>query len=174
MDAHDALVMTVAENGGQLDSRTTMQKLCYFYTLKIPSFAPRYLPYLYGPFSREVASALADLSAFSFFTEYLKSHGGYTYKITESGKKYADKVSGELPGERGRIKDVLAVCKKHCGLKPAPLSYAAKCHHILHSNGRAGHAAKDIRDAGKELCWDISDGDVESGIGLLKELHLAG
>lgn len=172
MDAYDALVMTVAENGGLLDSRTAIQKLCYFYTLKIASFAPRYLPYLYGPFSKDVASALVDLSAFSFFSEYLGSCGGYTCKITESGKKYAAKVSGELPGEREQIRGILNACKKHCGLKPAPLSYAAKCHYMLHDGGGAEHTVKEVRDAGRELCWDISDDDVEGGINLLKELRL--
>lgn len=171
MDAYDALVMTVAENGGMLDSRTAIQKLCYFYTLKMAGFAPRYLPYLYGPFSKEVASALVDLSAFSFFSEYLRSCGGYTYEITESGRKYAARVSGELPGERDQIRGVLAVCKERCGLKPAPLSYAAKCHYVLR-NGGAEHTVKEARDAGRDLCWDISDDDAEGGISLLKELGL--
>lgn len=174
MDCYDALLMTIGQNGGSLHGRTAIQKLCYFYTKKVDGFAPKYVPYFYGPFSSEVASALADLSAFSFVHEiaYSGFYGGYTYEFTKDGEQFAEEVSEKLPGERAQIKGVLDVCKSRCDLKPAPLSYAAKCHYILSSDGKEKHTVQDIKEAGKDLCWDISEGDIDDGIRLLEELRL--
>ena len=174
MDCHDALLMTIGQNGGSLHSRTTIQKLCYFYAQKIDGFAPKYVPYFYGPFSNEVASALADLSAFSFVHEiaYSGFYGGYTYEFTRDGERLAKELPEKLPDECTQIKDILDVCKSRCDLKPAPLSYAAKCHYILSGDGREKHTAQDIREAGKDLCWEISEADIDDGIGLLEELRL--
>ena len=174
MDCHDALLMTVDQNGGSLHSRTTIQKLGYFYTQKMKGFAPKYVPYFYGPFSNELASALIDLSAFSFVNEiaYSGFYGGYTYELTESGKNFAKKASRRNENEYKEIGDILAVCKESCDLKPAPLSYAAKCHYILTHDGRTEHTKKDIQQAGKDLNWDISNKDVDQGIILLQGLSL--
>ena len=174
MDCHDALLMTVRKNGGSLHSRTTIQKLGYFYTQRIDGFAPKYVPYFYGPFSNELASALIDLSAFSFVNEiaYSGFYGGYTYELTESGKNFAKKVSKNNKDEYEKIGDVLTVCKEHCDLKPAPLSYAAKCHYILSRDGKTEHTRADIQRAGKDLRRDISDKDIDDGINLLQGLGL--
>ena len=173
MDCHDALIMTVNENGGEFHSRTAIQKLCYFYTKKISGFGPKYVPHFYGPFSDKVASALTELSEFSFVNEiaYSGFYGGYTYELTKMGRQYAEKASGELPSEREQIGDILEICKKHCGLKPAPLSYAAKCHYILSEDGRECTSA-DIKKAGRDLHWDITDDDISGGISLLQGLGL--
>lgn len=175
MDCHDALLITLKQHGDSLHSRTTIQKLCYFYTKKIAGFNPKYVPYFYGPFSNDIASALIHLSAFSFVNEiaYSGFYGGYTYELTETGKKYASKVSKRLPNESLQIGDILEICDEQCKLKPAPLSYAAKCHHILLNNGKTECTVAEIKQAGKDLCWDISDDDIAGGIRLLQELDLA-
>lgn len=175
MDCYDALLMTVAENGGSLHSRTTIQKLCYFYTKKIDGFDAKYVPHFYGPFSDDVASALIDLSEFTFVNEipYSGFYGGYTYELTKRGEQYAEKVSKGLTDERRQIGDVMDVCRRRCKLKPAPLSYAAKCHYILHNNGKKEYTTSDIRKAGADLRWDISEDDIAVGVELLQELCLA-
>lgn len=175
MDCHDALLMTVDANGGSLQSRTAIQKLAYFYTQKIDSFTPKYVPYFYGPFSSEVASALVDLAAFSFVHEiaYSGFHRGYTYELTPNGKRLATKASKNLPDERQEIENTLNTCKQQCNLRPAPLSYAAKCHYILLNDGKAEYTVEDIKQAGAGLCWNISEDDIGTGIALLDKLDLA-
>ena len=175
MDCHDALLMTVAANDGSLHSRTAIQKLAYFYTQKIDSFTPKYVPYFYGPFSSEIASALVDLAAFSFLREtaYSGFHRGYTYELTPNGERFVAKMSKKLPDERREIKNTLDTCRQQCGLRPAPLSYAAKCHYILLNRGKTTYTVDDIKRAGESLCWNISDDDIGTGIDLLDKLDLA-
>ena len=48
--------------------------------------------------------------------------------------------------------------QKPLRLRPAPLSYAAKCHYVLGGDGGEKHAVQDVREAGKDLRWDISEG----------------
>lgn len=174
LDCHDALLMTIDANDGSLHSPISIQKLGYFYTKKIGTFDAKYVPYFYGPFSNEVASALTDLSAFSFVNEiaYSGFYGGYTYELTKMGMQHAANVSERLAGERRQIADILKVCDDHCDLKPAPLSYAAKCHHILSIDGKKEYSAEDIKQAGRGLHWDISEDDIADGTRLLQELRL--
>lgn len=172
-DCYDALLMTIGQNGGSLHSRLAIQKLCYFYAQKIGGFGPKYEPHFYGPFSGEVASALADLCAFSFVHEiaYSGFYGGYTYEFTKDGEQFAE-VSEKLPGERAQIKSVLDICKSRCDLKPAPLSYAAKCHYALGVDGGEKHAVRDLEEAGRDLRCEMSKADVEDGTRLLEDLRL--
>lgn len=174
MDCYDALLMSIGQNGGSLHSRTAIQRLCYFYTKKVDGFAPKYAPHFYGPFSGKVASALEDLHAFSFVheTAYSGFYGGYTYELTRDGERFAAELSEKLPGERAQIKGVLDICKSCCDLKPAPLSYAAKCHYALSGDGRERHTVRDAREAGRDLSWDMSEGDMDDGMRLLEELRL--
>ena len=63
-------------------------------------------------------------------------------------------------------------CKSRCGLRPAPLSYAAKCHYALGGDGREKHAVQDVREAGKDLRWEMSEADIGDGTRLLEGLRL--
>lgn len=166
--------MTLDQNGGSLHGRAAVQKLGYFYTQKMAGFAPGYAEHLDGPCSYEIASALRDLCVFLFVDEtaYSGTYGGYTYELTASGRRLAGKVSKDMAGERAQIKGILDICRERCGLRPAPLAYAAKCHRMLSDAGKSEYAEADIRAAGSGLPWDVSVGDAEEGTRLLQELRL--
>ena len=173
-DSHDAILLTISSCGGTLNGRVTVQKLVYFHTINIKEFSPHYTHHYYGPFSRVVASALYDLSAFAFVNEiaHPRFHEGYAYEMTEEGSKYAEAASSEFPEENKQIDETVRTCKAFCELKPAPLSYAAKCHYIVAKQGGGEYTVDNVRSGGKDLNWRISDKDARTGIDLLKKLRL--
>ena len=173
-DSHDAVILTISSCGGSLYSRVAIQKLVYFHALRIDGFSPHYAHHFYGPFSREVAAALYSLAAAAFVNEVVHAGpgGGYAYELTKDGRKYAESSLGEFPRESGQIAETVETCKKFCGLKPEPLSYAAKCHYMLINSGKDKYTVDDVSNAGKNLSRAISDDDVNAGVDLLKGLRL--
>lgn len=178
MDIYDAIAMTIYSNNGKIKGRTAIQKLVYFHTLKIPALdVASYRHYFYGPFSRDVASAMEDMSAFSYVNEIVHSgiYDSYLYEITQKGNQYAEKAIKEFPKEYEMISKTVKICNEFCNLKPAPLSFAAKSYYVLTSaeEGRKGQwTIQEVRNVAKNFDWDISEEDVETGIALLQKLGL--
>lgn len=177
MDVYDAISTTIYSNENIIEGRTTIQKLLYFQTVKIPTFSIPYHHYFYGPFSRDVASALEDLSAFSYVNEIVHSglYDSYSYELTKKGDKYAEAKIKQFPKEYEKILEIIKICKEFCDLKSAPLSYAAKSYYILTSTeeGRKGkYNNEDVRNIGKNFDWNIAENDIETGISLLQKLNL--
>jgi len=177
MDVYDAISLTIHSNENIIEGRTAIQKLLYFQTVKIPTFSIPYRHYFYGPFSRDVASALEDLSAFSYVNEIVHSglYDSYSYELTKKGNKYAETKTKQFPKEYEKILEIIKICKEFCDLKSAPLSYAAKSYYILTSTeeGRKGkYTNEDVRNIGKNFDWNIAEDDIETGISLLQKLNL--
>jgi hypothetical protein len=173
---HDAIVLTLKANDGEITSKTTMQKLLYFYTMKSKTLnTVQHIRSFYGPFSRQVAFALDDLREFSFMDEKVTSgyYEIYHYKLTKDGEDYAERISKEHPEEYEIILNVVKTCKKYCDLEPLPLSYAAKSHYIItHSkNGSQKECTiANVTEVAKNFNWKISQEDVDNGLALLKTL----
>ncbi|MCH7647209.1 MAG: hypothetical protein IIA83_01195 [Thaumarchaeota archaeon] len=179
MDIYDAISMTIHSNENIIEGRTTIQKLLYFQTVKIPKFSIPYHHYFYGPFSRDVASALEDLSAFSYVNEIVHSglYDSYSYELTKKGNNYAETKTKEFPKEHEKILEIIKICREFCDLKSAPLSYAAKSHYILISTEegiKGKYTTKDVLNIGKNFDWNITEDDIETGISLLQKLNLVG
>lgn len=178
LDVHDAICMTIHCNDGIIEGRTAIQKLVYFETLKIPSLSSSiYHHHFYGPFSRDVASSLEDLTAFSYLNEIVHSgfYDKYTYEMTSSGNDFVIKKRKEFPKEYENISKIVQTCKEFCDLKSAPLSYAAKSYYILTSTkeGREGkYTIEDVKKVGENFDWNISQDDIEIGVSLLQKLYL--
>lgn len=178
MDVYDAIALTVSSHDGKIKGRTAIQKLMYFNTIKISSLnSIRYSHYFYGPFSREVASALEDMSAFSYLNEIVYSgfHDSYLYQLTNTGRKYSEKVKKQNSQVYEKINETVKICDEFCGLQPAPLSFAAKSYYILTSTkaGKKGmYTVDDVRNIAKDFDWDISNKDIEIGVSLLQKLNL--
>lgn len=179
LDVYDAISLTIHANGNKIGGRTAIQKLIYFHSVKISKLEiVPYMPHFYGPFNREVESALEEMSAFSYLDEkkiisdrYIK----YNYTLTEQGIQYAESVK-KMNNEFKTIKKTVDVCKEHCDLRPAPLSYAAKSYYVLNSRKKTrtnnAYTIRDMQDAGKDFDWDISKEDMQTGIELLRKLEL--
>lgn len=177
MEAYEAVTLVMDANGGAINGRTAIQKLVYLCATRVGSIdISSYKHYFYGPFSRKVASALIDMSAFSYINEtFSLQFGGYKYDFTERGKKLAESVSGRYENEREQIGHIVDTCKDFDrDLRPSLLSFAAKSHYILaNAEDKKGEYTKDdVRRVGREFDWDISREDVDAGVELLERLNL--
>lgn len=177
LDVYDAIALTLHANSDKLSSRTTLQKLIYFETLKLePLKTITYRNHFYGPFSYQVASALDETVAFSYLSEQVSSryrHESYHYELTESGKKYARDVETKFNDQFKTIRGIVKICDEHCNLQATPLSYSAKAHYVLVNGGKDQYTIDDVREAAKKFEWQISTNDAENGMSLLEKLGLA-
>lgn len=178
LDVFDAIALTLHANNDEIISKTTVQKLIYFHTVMIPNLdISNYIHHFYGPFNREVSTALADMSEFSYVEENTISsyYETYRYKLTENGIKYAETAQKKYPEAFETIANTIKICKEHCELKPTPLSYAAKAYYILTSSedGLQGkYTARDVEIIAKDFDWIVSADDASVGIDLLQKLNL--
>ena len=176
---HDLTSMVLLANGRKIEGRTTVQKIVYFYTqVSGDRGVADYVPYFYGPFSPAVASALDDLSEFAFAEARMvhRYYETYEYELTKKGEEMAKNAKRASPEAYEFILKVITACKEHCNLKAAPLSCAAKAHHILKASASPGDkkfAPSEIEKAARRFNWKISKEDVESGTELLRKLDLA-
>src|SRR5207249_5408194 len=129
------IVAIIQANNGTIDGRTAIQKLAYFSKIKIPSLdVGVFRHYFYGPFSREVALGLEDMTGFSFLEERVLpgyQYEGYSYSLTKDSKKIADGVTKHYQKESKKIAEIVNTCNEFCQLKAKTLSYAAKAYYIL-------------------------------------------
>lgn len=175
IDVYDAIALTVHANYGRIDGRTAIQKLVYLSSRKLPNLdVGEYRHHYYGPFSRKVAAALAELAASSFMSEspLPGPYGGYSYALTDNGKSFAEKAEKKHGDAFGTISKIVTECRTHCDLRVMPLSYAAKAHYIMALDEGQKYTAEQVREAGKDFDWEISDEDVKEGINLLVKMNL--
>lgn len=178
LDVFDAIALTLYANDNEITSKTTVQKLIYFHTVMIKNLdISKYTHHFYGPFNREVSTALEDMSEFSYINQNVISgyYETYNYKLTENGIKYAETAQQKYPDEFNIITKTLQICKEYCELKPTPLSYAAKAHYILaNSNDKLQdkYSADDVKTIAKDFDWNISEDDALTGLKLLQNLDL--
>ena len=177
MNVYDVIALTIHSNSDVLESRTAIQKLIYFISQTVRNIEIKpYRHYFYGPFSREVASSLEAMYAFSYLNEI--AHSGfyekYEYRLTTKGKTYAQSISEQHPDAFKQISNIVATCSNFCELKTNPLSFAAKAHYILVNTeaGRTGYTLDDVRRVATSFDWEISRKDAETGISLLQRLKL--
>ena len=175
-DIYDTIAYTLsASETSRIKSKTTMQKLIYFHTIKIPSInSLNYVPHFYGPYSNRVSIALFEMSEFSFINEKIFSeyYDTFEYSLTENGIDYVDRAKQTFQEEYDIIKNTVDICtSKPYELKPTPLSYAAKTHyiktHYLNDSDPTNIASKAT-----ELGWNMSISDIDIGAGLLQKLNL--
>ena len=175
-DIYDIIAYTLsASETSRIKSKTTMQKLIYFHTTKIPNITSlNYVPHFYGPYSNRVSIALSEMSEFSFIHEKIFSeyYDTFEYSLTENGVDYVDKAKETFQDEYDVIKNTVDICaSKPYELKPTPLSYAAKTHYIKTHYSNASNP-KDIVNKATELGWNMSIDDIKEGTTLLKDLAL--
>jgi len=172
-DAFDIIGLTLAANGGEIVGRTTLQKLIYFETVKIPSVSlpEPYFAYFYGPFNRAVANSLERMVFYDILDERRAGSGGYAYKVSEKGATIVDRLQGRFAQTFGRIMSLVETCDKYCRLDQNSLSFAAKVHYMLDSQ-KATLSEDELVRLGKSFGWKISKSDIMDGSELLEQLGL--
>ena len=178
VDAFDTIGLTLAANNNEIIGRTTLQKLIYFETVKIPEIelTEPYIAYFYGPFNRDVANSLEQMVFYDILDEHRseKNHGSYVYKVTPKRTKSVDDLKSRFKPTFTKIKDLVGVCDEYCSLDPNSLSFAAKVHYMLDSQKtiRKPLSEDELVRIGKSFDWKISKSDIRKGYELLEHLKL--
>jgi len=182
MKAIEAVLLTLRANAEAEEGdgkimpigRTAMQKLVYFESVHT-SVEAKYYGHYYGPFSECVAEGIARLWEWGYIHEDVPTHNypGYTYSLTRDGDRLGTKVVSKR-GQDGyaKIRFVVQVCRKGCGLQQSDLSYAAKVHYMKEHNKRPGAGVGELVDMGRRAGWKMTADNVSSGVSLLERLGL--
>ena len=174
-DVYDTIAFTLHANSNEISNRTTIQKLIYFYTLRIEKLNISYQNHFYGPYSSTVASALDEMVAFSYLDVRITmryNYESYHYTLTPPGENYAKSRIDFFPKEYKIIEDTVQTCNNHCKLNATQLSYSAKAHYILTHTRHDEYTIQDIKEVAKKFDWNLSETNAEEGMKLLKNLQL--
>ncbi len=176
LDAFDTIGLTLAARDDEIFGRTTLQKLIYFETVKIPEIhlSEPYIAYFYGPFNKDIARSLEQMVVFDILQEQRKRgfHSSYLYKVTEKGTPIIDKVLKKFERTFIKIEDLVNTCNEFCALNPNPLSFAAKIHYIFQSQKKKALSLEDLIKLERKFGWNISRDDIREGTELLEQLNL--
>ena len=166
MNPYDAILLNIRESGEYTVGRTVLQKLIYLQSNLGVKIEANYIPHYYGPYSKEIAAALADLVAFDYVDEKRSRKAlGYAYALTQDGNSIADEAEKRNKDWFKKIKDVISACKS-C-LMPGPMSYAAKVYYI-----RRVDPTFKPEDVAGMFGWKMDDQEVRTGQALLERLGL--
>ena len=168
MNPYDAILLNIRASGESAIGRTVLQKLIYLQSKLGIAINATYIPHYYGPYSRDIATALADLVAFDYVDEKRSREAfGYAYTLTRDGEGIADDSEKKNKEWFEKIKNIISECRS-C-LMPGPMSYAAKVHHI-----RSIDPTFRPEDVAGMFGWKMDDREVRTGQKLLERLGLDG
>lgn len=178
MDYLDA-VITVIGLSDRI-GRTVIQKLIYFASQK-GIVEDTYFPHYYGPYSKEVASALGTAVSIDFVQEStvdLPEYGGkrYVYTLTSSGEELYSMIKEEQAKDWEKLKQIVSICEKTAKLNMQVMACATKVHYILKQEkieqGKDVMTSGEIKDMALRLGWHLSEEDINSATNLPVELDL--
>jgi len=177
VDVFDTVGLTLASNDDRIEGRTTLQKLIYFETVKIPEIQLKepYFAYFYGPFNKDVAKSVEQMVVFDILEEHRtrNNHGSYVYKVSDKGIPVVNKLVKKFGKTFDKIEDIVNTCNEYCGLDPNPLSFAAKVHFMMSSQkSKKTITNNELVKTGKSLDWKLSKSDIKKGAELLDQLDL--
>lgn len=177
LDVFDTLGLTLASNDDKIVGRTTIQKLIYFETVKIPEIKLNqpYFAYFYGPFNKNVAKSLEQMVILDIFEEHrtYDNHGSYIYKVSAKGNPLINKLVKKSGKIFDKIENIVHTCNEYCKLDPNPLSFAAKVHFMMSSpKSKKTMTNSELMKLGKSLGWKLSRSDIKDGSELLNQLNL--
>lgn len=183
MREDELLILTLSySEKGMIAGRTLLQKTLYFLNEKL-DFGIAFTPYYYGPYSAEVADAIASLKASGIVEEITEGFSPfnfgvtfeprrYTYQLTDIGKQIASLIQKRQSQEVKKVKNVLEQMKQ-LGVADdyKNLSVAAKMYHILKIEGKP-MTSEQILDQAKALDWRIDQYRAEAAINFLQDMDL--
>jgi len=182
MDTRDFLLLAYKAFGGEINGKTTLQKKVYFLGVMLDKLHYlRYKPHYYGPYSSLVAEANEDLKSIGYIEESVISGGSvnsqgfeiarYDFKLTEFGKRTADKKIKNNPTEWESIKKVADIINKTGESDYMRLSIAAKAYHIV-SQKEEKVSLSDIKKMAKKFGWSVENSELKKAANFLEQIDL--
>lgn len=177
MEARHLLLMILDACGKKIDSKTKLHKIAYFISIILGKDF-KFNAYYYGPYSRLIEEGLGELTGAGFLNVNICAYGidathgfekkKYTYHITPPGDELLGHLKTQYPIEFQEIKNHTARLKDESYID---LSIAAKAYFILDKEKQSMNLDQ-IRSKAQEFQWNISGGEIESAIKILKGLAL--
>ena len=178
MKIRHILLLLLKQLNNKIDSKTKLQKLLYFLSLKLSrNFG--YSPYFYGPYSSTVESALDELISAGFVEAKREVFGvdtkkgfevkRYSFELTKDGRDFVSILNAEDSIEMGKIKDLVDKLNSLGSQDYLSLSIAAKSYYIL-SHFQEPMSINDIKSKAKEFNWEIDKDDINKAISILEKL----
>lgn len=177
MRTSELILAVISANRGQIEGKTTIQKLTYFSNLQVPvTDTIVFRPHFYGPYSAQADFQLDKLVLLGFLDQFTRTTINdriiYNFRLTNQGERIVKSLKKKYSREFERIGSIVSICKKSAGLNPSTLSYAAKVHHILSKLNRPITDSEVMRE-GSRIGWKIDSEGVKKGSVLLVALKLA-
>lgn len=178
----DKLVLLIVDaEGGGLRGKTLLQKRAYFLSNLLGTDLG-YRPHFYGPYSPELEDGLARAKALGFIEEQTLGFGmadevgfevrRYDYTITDDGKEIVKYLKDQYPDDCKKIQRCLKRLSEAGDTGDyVSLSIAAKTYHIL-TERNVSMAMTEIRDAAKELGWNITPDSIDKAVSFLEKMGL--
>ena len=179
MLARDVLMLAYKAFDGDMRGKTLLQKRVYFLSVVL-CIVLGYEAHYYGPYSEQVASVNSELKALGYISESSSAFGfdnrgfemaRYDFKLTDVGRRMADRKAEQMAGLWERIQDAASVVKHAGDLDYMELSIAAKAYYVLTKlNGKA--RLEDIAAMLPKFGWSVSGEQLEKATGFLARANL--
>jgi uncharacterized protein YwgA len=179
MKLRDVLLIILGQLGGSIQSKTKIQKLCYFLSIVL-NIDFGFRAHYYGPYSSQVESALDDLLGIGFVIATINQFGTvsngfeivrYDYSLTKDGKAiYQDFSAGPKPAEETVIAAINRI--KNIGdIGYLELSIAAKTYYIISKKSKFMNTDM-ISNEANSFDWNITDDDISKAVKFLEKMNL--
>ncbi len=175
---NDVILLIISDLGGEIQSKTKLQKLCYFHSIKTGKdlgFRAHY----YGPYSPLVEKKLDELEGIGLIEKKTQSFGEiyrngfgvvrYDYKMTKYGQEVVSAIGSNQ--EKELLTKFLKKIKELGNPDYLELSLAAKTYFILKKEGKP-LTYESIREKAKIVDWEINEKDINKATKLLEKLKL--
>ena len=179
MKVRHLILMLLKASGGNISSKTKVQKEMYFLSLlmnKELGFKAHY----YGPYSPAVEEGLDELIGAGFVsmrreTFNIVNRGfeiqRYDFSITDAGEDLAGQLIRENADEYGKTEELVKKLKEMSNPDYLNLSIAAKTYFILKKENSPMSTEEIIKKA-KNFDWNIGENDIDVAVKILQKLAL--
>lgn len=180
MDTRDFLAMTLLQTG-TVRGRTKLQKLVYFVGLLTDQLdSLGYRPHFYGPYSDDVARAVAQLREMGVVDQNVTDWGysrqgfevrRYDFQLSEAGRAYAQQLVRRHDNEARSIRDAVKRYQDAGDQDYMDLSIAAKAYFLL-GEKKGVASTNDLAQLAARFGWSVNKDQIVRAAKYLQRLGL--
>lgn len=181
MNTRDFVALTLRKAGGEIRGKTKLQKLLYFVgvlTDRLDELG--YRPHFYGPYSDDVAYAVAQLKSIGALDQNVTDWGidrsgfevkRYDFRLNEAGQQFADSVARRNPELAEQIRCAVKLYQEAGDRDYMELSIAAKTYFLL--GQKKGEARmEDLARLAPQFGWSVTTEQIRHAAEYLQKLGL--
>lgn len=181
MDAKDFVTLTLLVAGGEVQGKTKLQKVVYFYGLMTGKLEELgYRAHFYGPYSDDVAEAVTQLRTIGAIDQNVTDWGydrsgfevkRYDDRLNDPGRLYAKGVAQRNPNLWKKLQAACEVYNLAGDRDYMALSIAAKTYFLL-GQKKAPASDAELAQLASRFGWTVTPAEVESAVDYLVRLDL--